>query len=157
MKENPGTPLGKHCFGMGWDCSLYFLMFAMAINNYFNWREMTTLNCTCLARVLRNPTPKIATMRLVGIGTSQVRVGVPRPKFLWKHCFCNVVLSLFRWQDVSSSDIHCLSALNMAWMSVFIGGNVIHACFRVWPRPPQSPTLGPSTFPHIFHVSSFMV
>ena len=77
FERKPRHPTGKHSFSMGLDCSLYSLMFTMAINNCLNWRVMTELTCTCLVQVLRNPSPKMATMHLVGIRTSQVRVKGP--------------------------------------------------------------------------------
>ena len=38
------------------------------------------LNCTCLGQALRNPTPKMTTMRPVGRRARQLQVGAPRSK-----------------------------------------------------------------------------
>ena len=118
---------------------------------------MTTLNFTCLARVLRNPTPKKATIRLVGIRTSQVRVGVPRPKLCENIVFCNVVFGFF--VDKMSTHLTYTAFQLSPWPGcLFLFAETLSMHVSVsdlgslkvppWVYPPS---------PHIFHVSTFMV
>ena len=135
-------------------------MFTMAINNYVNWRVMTTINCTCLASS-QEPSPKQGDNASGWNRNQSGSSRSPTAQVLWKHCFCNVVLgfSLTRcqliWHTLFFSSQHGLDVcfyLRKSCPCVFL-------CLAL--RFPQSPTLDLSTFPShfpcvIFHGVEFI-